>query len=256
MPGASARSCEHAGNADPRRNGLARRAPRRGGAAARGDLRRTRLGRASGCRVGAGRSWRRALGGTSWDAVIDLSSTPAHVYRAARGLRCGLSVLVSTTSVSAVNSVIGAMEDAELLAPSDDPASYGAAKVACEQAVLAGAAPALIARAGLIGGPCDRALVVRAVAVRASGCTWGGAGRCGAADIGAERAGPRAVAGVVGGGGRDECLRDSCVAGGAPRGGAGRVVRRAGRRGGGVAAGARSRAVVGTRLAAAVDPTP
>ncbi|PPG87750.1 oxidoreductase [Rathayibacter rathayi] len=96
-----------------------------------------------------------AVSGSAWDAVIDVSSTPLHVRRAVREVRCGVYMFVSTTSVYAVNSVIGATEDAELLAPSDDPASYGAAKVACEQAVLAGAAPALIARAGLIGGPGD-----------------------------------------------------------------------------------------------------
>ncbi|PWJ62906.1 nucleoside-diphosphate-sugar epimerase [Rathayibacter iranicus NCPPB 2253 = VKM Ac-1602] len=95
------------------------------------------------------------VSGSSWDAVIDLSSRPAHVRRAVRDLRCGVYTFVSTTSVYASHSSVDADEDAELLPPSDDPASYGSAKVACEKAVLGGAAPALIARAGLIGGPGD-----------------------------------------------------------------------------------------------------
>ncbi|MHC2186993.1 2'-hydroxyisoflavone reductase [Rathayibacter agropyri] len=96
-----------------------------------------------------------AVSGSSWDAVIDVSSRPAHVRRAVRDLRCGSYAFVSTTSVYASHASVDADEDAELLSPSDDPASYGSAKVACEQAVLGGAAPALIARAGLIGGPGD-----------------------------------------------------------------------------------------------------
>ncbi|PPH52607.1 NAD-dependent epimerase/dehydratase family protein [Rathayibacter sp. AY1E2] len=96
-----------------------------------------------------------AVAAAPWDAVIDVSSTPRHVRRSVRDLRCSAYVLVSTTSVYAENAVVGADEDAELLPPSDDPASYGAAKAACEQTVLAGSAPSLIARAGLIGGPGD-----------------------------------------------------------------------------------------------------
>lgn len=96
-----------------------------------------------------------AVRGSSWDAVIDVSSDPAHVRRAVRDLRCGSYAFISTTSVYASHASVDADEDAELLSPSDDPASYGSAKVACEQAVLGGAAPALIARAGLIGGPGD-----------------------------------------------------------------------------------------------------
>ncbi len=94
-----------------------------------------------------------------WDAVIDVSRTPEHVRRAVRDLEpvARRYVFVSTVSVYASQAEQGADEHAAVLEPSDDPAEYGAAKVACERAVLDafGAERASIARAGLVGGPGD-----------------------------------------------------------------------------------------------------
>ncbi len=94
-----------------------------------------------------------------WDAVVDVSRTPAHVRRAVRALEpvADRYVFVSTVSVYASHAERGADETAALLPPSDDPAEYGAAKVACERAVTDGFGPerASIARAGLVGGPGD-----------------------------------------------------------------------------------------------------
>ncbi|WIE75886.1 NAD-dependent epimerase/dehydratase family protein [Curtobacterium sp. MCSS17_007] len=94
-----------------------------------------------------------------WDAVLDVSRTPEHVRRAARDLGRATDrfLLVSTVSVYASHAGRQAAEDAPVLAPSDDPAEYGAAKVACEHAVLDAVGPerAVLARAGLIGGPGD-----------------------------------------------------------------------------------------------------
>ncbi|WP_085477938.1 NAD-dependent epimerase/dehydratase family protein [Rathayibacter oskolensis] len=99
-----------------------------------------------------------------WDAVVDVARQPGHVRRAVRDLapvadRC---LFVSTGNVYASQAEIGVDEDAPLLAPLDsdsytDPDSYGPAKVACEQAILAAFGPSrsLIARAGLLGGPGD-----------------------------------------------------------------------------------------------------
>jgi nucleoside-diphosphate-sugar epimerase len=66
-------------------------------------------------------------------------------------------VFVSTVSVYASQAERGADERAAVVEPSDDPAEYGAAKVACERAVLDAFGPerASIARAGLVGGPGD-----------------------------------------------------------------------------------------------------
>ncbi|UBQ02828.1 NAD-dependent epimerase/dehydratase family protein [Curtobacterium sp. TXMA1] len=94
-----------------------------------------------------------------WDAVVDVSRTPEHVRRAVRDLEpvARRYVFVSTVSVYASQAEQGADEHAAVLEPSDDPAEYGAAKVACERAVLDafGAERASIARAGLVGGPGD-----------------------------------------------------------------------------------------------------
>ena len=99
-----------------------------------------------------------------WDAVIDVARQPGHVRRAVRDLGpvANRYVFVSTCSVYASQSEIGATEDAALLDPltADEMTSmedYGAAKVACEQAVLDGfgAERSAIVRAGLIGGPGD-----------------------------------------------------------------------------------------------------
>ena len=94
-----------------------------------------------------------------WDAVVDISRTPEHVRRAVRDLEpvARRYVFVSTVSVYASQAERGADEHAAVLEPSDDPAQYGAAKVACERAVLDVFGPerASIARAGLVGGPGD-----------------------------------------------------------------------------------------------------
>jgi 2'-hydroxyisoflavone reductase len=98
-----------------------------------------------------------------WDAVVEVGRDPAPVGRAARWLAPGTAnvVFVSTGNVYADHSVRGADESTPLLAPlevaGEGPDAYGAAKVACEQHVLQAFGPerALVARAGLIGGPGD-----------------------------------------------------------------------------------------------------
>lgn len=102
------------------------------------------------------------LGGADWDAVVDLTRQPSHVHGALEALadRTRAWVFVSSASVYASNADRLADESAPLLEPFPDDdegwESYGARKVACEQAVL-GAVPdrALVARAGLIAGPGD-----------------------------------------------------------------------------------------------------
>lgn len=104
------------------------------------------------------------VSGSDWDAVIDLARQPGQVRRAVEALadRTSSYVFISTASVYADNSLPGANEDAELLAPLDSDVlesmeNYGEAKVACERQVLArlGAERSLIIRPGLIGGPGD-----------------------------------------------------------------------------------------------------
>ena len=94
-----------------------------------------------------------------WNAVVDVSRTPAHVRGAVAALEpvADRYVFVSTVSVYASPDERGADEHAAVLDPSDDPADYGAAKVACERAVLDAFGPdrTSIARAGLVGGPGD-----------------------------------------------------------------------------------------------------
>ncbi len=99
-----------------------------------------------------------------WDAVIDVARQPGHVRGAAWALAevADRYTFISTASVYADQSVHGQDETAPLLDPLDDdaftdPASYGAAKVACEIAVTAAFGPdrTLILRPGLIGGPDD-----------------------------------------------------------------------------------------------------
>lgn len=97
-----------------------------------------------------------------WDAVVDVSRQPSHVAGAVRALRDRVAswVFVSSCSVYAAHDTPGADESASLLAPDDRDAdgfdTYGARKVACEQAVLRGIPDrALVARSGLIAGPGD-----------------------------------------------------------------------------------------------------
>ena len=104
------------------------------------------------------------VAGEKWDAVIDVSRQPGHVRRAVEALSaCSASYLfVSSASVYADHGTPGQAEDAPLLAALDGDVmesmeTYGQAKVACEEHVLAtfGSDRSLIARAGLIGGPGD-----------------------------------------------------------------------------------------------------
>lgn len=99
-----------------------------------------------------------------WDAVIDVARQPGHVHRAVRDLApvADRYLFVSTVSVYASHATPGADETAERLPPlsaeaMSGPDDYGLAKVACEDAALAGfgAERTLIARPGLIGGPGD-----------------------------------------------------------------------------------------------------
>ncbi|WP_235737564.1 NAD-dependent epimerase/dehydratase family protein [Nocardioides alcanivorans] len=98
-----------------------------------------------------------------WQAVIDVARHPGHVRSAVAALSGSTErwAFVSTGNVYADHSTLDADEAAPLLDPlvGDVMASmeeYGAAKVACEQAVLAGLGErAVVARSGLIGGPGD-----------------------------------------------------------------------------------------------------
>ena len=99
-----------------------------------------------------------------WDVVMDVSSQPGQVKSALAALagRAGFYVYVSTCSVYADNATLGQDESGALLPSLDGDVmesvqTYGQAKVACEQHVQRAFGPerALIARAGLIGGPGD-----------------------------------------------------------------------------------------------------
>jgi nucleoside-diphosphate-sugar epimerase len=96
-----------------------------------------------------------------WDAVVDVARHPGHVRGAVAALDADRYLLVSTGNVYADPGTPHLAEDAALLPPLEGDTmpsmeEYGAAKVACEQAVLGGFGDrALIARAGLIGGPGD-----------------------------------------------------------------------------------------------------
>lgn len=103
-----------------------------------------------------------AVAGRDWGAVLDVARQPSHVRSAVRALgsRAGSWVFVSSASVYAAHSTVGADETAELL-PADDEDdegwdTYGQRKVACERAVL-DAIPdrVLVARSGLLAGPGD-----------------------------------------------------------------------------------------------------
>ena len=97
-----------------------------------------------------------------WDGVVDVSWQPGFVRGALTALadRAGTWVYVSSGSVYAQHGTLDADESTPLLpALESDVAQieqYGEAKVACEAHVLELAGDrAVIARAGLIGGPGD-----------------------------------------------------------------------------------------------------
>lgn len=98
-----------------------------------------------------------------WDGIVDVARQPRHVVGAVAALGPAAQrwAFVSTGNVYRSHARIGDDETADLLGPltSDVMASmeeYGAAKVACEQAVLSAlGSRAVLARAGLIGGPGD-----------------------------------------------------------------------------------------------------
>lgn len=103
-----------------------------------------------------------AVAGAHWGAVIDVSRQPSHVLGALEALSATTRhwVFVSTGNVYADASRLDGDEHDPLLEPlpPDQPATsetYGAGKVACELSVLEhrGTEGAMIARAGLIGGP-------------------------------------------------------------------------------------------------------
>jgi 2'-hydroxyisoflavone reductase len=101
------------------------------------------------------------LDGQAFDAVVDVSRHPGQVRRAVAALKSRVAhwTFVSTGSVYSDNATPGQRADtAPLRAPTapeiehSTEETYGAAKVACEQAVGEGA---FICRAGLIVGPED-----------------------------------------------------------------------------------------------------
>jgi nucleoside-diphosphate-sugar epimerase len=103
-----------------------------------------------------------ALVGGRWDAVVDVARLPSQVRRAVAAAPDAHWVFVSTISVYADDSRPGTPATLPVLEPLDtdvdlttDPEAYGPMKVACEQAVLAGAASATVVRPGLIVGPGD-----------------------------------------------------------------------------------------------------
>jgi len=116
--------------------------------------------------VRADRTTPQAYAGLSgeWDAVLDVTRHPGWLRSAASALsgRAAYLAFVSTCSVYADDSTPGADESAAVHAPlvgetMESMADYGPAKVACEEAALAGfgAERTLVARPGLIGGPGD-----------------------------------------------------------------------------------------------------
>ena len=99
-----------------------------------------------------------------WDAVFDVSRQPGQVRSAVAALhpRTRHFVFISSGNVYADHRTPGQDESGPLLpalegAVMESMASYGEAKVACEQHVLGAFGPdaCLIARVGLIGGPGD-----------------------------------------------------------------------------------------------------
>lgn len=114
--------------------------------------------------AGSGTAGSGTAGGTTpFDAVVDVSGTPSHVRRAVTDFPDAHWTFVSTVNVYADTTTPGGTPATLPLVdpvetdedPKESPQVYGAMKVACENAVLAGAAPALVIRPGLIVGPGD-----------------------------------------------------------------------------------------------------
>jgi len=96
------------------------------------------------------------------DAVVDVTGTPIFAQQAVVQWPDARWVFISTLNVYAdMSQPGGTVADTALVEPIDDgdpsanPETYGAMKVACENAVLTGAASALVLRPGLIVGPGD-----------------------------------------------------------------------------------------------------
>lgn len=103
------------------------------------------------------------LAEAAYDAVVDVGRHPSRVRSAVAALPEAHWVFVSTISVYSDTAIPGGSpgvtpelepitEDVDL---SQDMEAYGPMKVACEQAVLDGAASAMVIRPGLIVGPGD-----------------------------------------------------------------------------------------------------
>lgn len=95
-----------------------------------------------------------------WDVVVDVSRQPGQVRRALRDLSTDHVVFISTTSVYAYGDRLEQDESSPTVPALDgdvmtDMSMYGAAKVACEEAVRAATVTSTIIRPGLIGGPGD-----------------------------------------------------------------------------------------------------
>jgi nucleoside-diphosphate-sugar epimerase len=134
----------------------------------------TCLARGESGRVPDGGRWVRAdrtradayddVQGEPWDVVIDVARQPGQVRGAVAALagRTQHWVFVSSGNVYADHAAPGADETAPLLPAlpgevMESMETYGEAKVAGEQAVVAGlgVGRSLVARVGLIGGPGD-----------------------------------------------------------------------------------------------------
>jgi 2'-hydroxyisoflavone reductase len=106
----------------------------------------------------------REVAQSHWDAVIDVGRHPGQVRSACEALvgTARRFVFISSGNVYADHAQPGQDESAALLPPlagdtMDSMATYGEAKVACEQIVqdAFGARRSVLVRAGLIGGPGD-----------------------------------------------------------------------------------------------------
>lgn len=92
------------------------------------------------------------------DAVVDVARRPSWVRAAVAAYPAAHWVFVSTINVYADDAVAGP-DLVEAVHTDEDlavhPEAYGPMKVACEQAVTAGAASSMLLRPGLIVGPGD-----------------------------------------------------------------------------------------------------